>query len=262
MENDTMQIGITEKEQTGSIAYILDSEDQFDEIGFRVMQNQTEILLKSHKLKYNGKIKFVYFTDGLYSVEEVLRGADSARINSVMESLKVALFEIEASGFLNLSCVDFRPSRIFISQENHIYLVYIPVNSSEKKSAKDMIEIVSNQIGGEKQESKKPEALDFVEKTKGWKMEFLSNHQLVPVKGQMVVGKSKEKANIVIDWNSAVSRVHCVFLVDVNNNCFVKDCGSSNGTFVNGMRLQPEQWVKLQEGMQVKIANENLIVRR
>ena len=64
MENDTMQIGITEKEQTGSIAYILDSEDQFDEIGFRVMQNQTEILLKSHKLKYNGKIKFVYFTDG------------------------------------------------------------------------------------------------------------------------------------------------------------------------------------------------------
>lgn len=54
---------LTEIQETEDTAYLLENNEIFYDIGYKVMQNQENVnLLKCHRLKYNGKIKLVYFT--------------------------------------------------------------------------------------------------------------------------------------------------------------------------------------------------------
>lgn len=54
---------LTEIRETEDTAYLLENNEIFYDIGYKVMQNQENAnLLKCHRLKYNGKIKLVYFT--------------------------------------------------------------------------------------------------------------------------------------------------------------------------------------------------------
>lgn len=49
---------VTEEEHGMGIAYLLENNELFYDIGYKVMQNLEETyLLKCHRLKYNGKIK-------------------------------------------------------------------------------------------------------------------------------------------------------------------------------------------------------------
>ena len=54
---------VTEEEHGMGIAYLLENNELFYDIGYKVMQNLEETyLLKCHRLKYNGKIKLVYLS--------------------------------------------------------------------------------------------------------------------------------------------------------------------------------------------------------
>ena len=67
---------VTEEEHGMGIAYLLDNNELFYDIGYKVMQNLEETyLLKCHRLKYNGKIKLVYFTKEYVTAETVLANA-------------------------------------------------------------------------------------------------------------------------------------------------------------------------------------------
>ena len=41
---------------------------------------------------------------------------------------------------------------------------------------------------------------------------------------------------------------------------FIKDVGSTNGTFINGIRIPNEKYVKLNPGDKISIGNMNLVV--
>lgn len=68
------------------------------------------------------------------------------------------------------------------------------------------------------------------------------------------VGKGSA-ANVRIDGNTAISRVH--LLVRYTGQCFaVEDKNSTNGTCINGNRLEPGELVKLKNGDKLKMGNE------
>ncbi|MSR60783.1 MAG: FHA domain-containing protein [Planctomycetaceae bacterium] len=69
-----------------------------------------------------------------------------------------------------------------------------------------------------------------------------------------VLGRS-EGADIRLD-HSSVSRQHCRFWVECGD-CFVEDCGSTNGTYVNGIRVDRE---KIAPGDTVVIGRFELVV--
>ena len=72
------------------------------------------------------------------------------------------------------------------------------------------------------------------------------------------VGKGSA-ANVRIEGNTAISRVH--LLVRYTGQCFaVEDKNSTNGTCINGNRLEPGELVKLKNGDTVKMGNEVLTV--
>ena len=51
------------------------------------------------------------------------------------------------------------------------------------------------------------------------------------------IGSNPEMVDGVIEFNKTVSRVHCK-ITCVDNRYYICDMGSSNGTYLNGLRLQ------------------------
>lgn len=67
----------------------------------------------------------------------------------------------------------------------------------------------------------------------------------IPLVSKIILGRSK-KNDIIVDDNM-VSRTHC-FIQKIKEDYFIKDLNSSNGTFVNTLRVPNDKYVKLQKG--------------
>jgi hypothetical protein len=67
-----------------------------------------------------------------------------------------------------------------------------------------------------------------------------------------ILGRSQEEADIVFykDIKSSVSRVHCTLRARAGRY-YLTDNNSSNGTYVNGKLLQPEQEVQVKNGDEI-----------
>ena len=133
---------ITEIKNSVHAEYLLNNNDTFYDIGFRVMKNQESgCLLPCHRLRYNGKIKLVYFTDGLVSLEQKLAEMDVAQIRVLFSNLFQAIKEVEGNGFLNTNCIELRLEKIYVdNRTSAIKLIYLPINQSFGNSGSRDIE--------------------------------------------------------------------------------------------------------------------------
>lgn len=132
---------IEEKNAIGT-AYTLANNELFYDIGYKVMQNLDEsCLLKCHRLKYNGKIKLVYFTSEYEQIEQVFSKAEPEVIGNLLITLFEAFTQIENLGFLNISCVDNRLDKIFVDPiTNAVKIIYLPINSIGMTKNKNVFE--------------------------------------------------------------------------------------------------------------------------
>ena len=75
----------------------------------------------------------------------------------------------------------------------------------------------------------------------------------------VILGKKKGEAEVVLE-DPSVSRIHA--RITKEGECFyLEDLNSTNGTFKNGLRLQPYEKKKLQSGDEVKLGRVLLIFR-
>ena len=121
---------LTEIQDTEDTAYLLENNEIFYDVGYKVMQNQENAnLLRCHRIKYNGKIKLIYFTREYTSLEDYIASSDMDTILNAIHSLLEALIQIENLGFLNMACIDNRLSHIYVeSGTNNVKIIYLPVN--------------------------------------------------------------------------------------------------------------------------------------
>lgn len=75
-----------------------------------------------------------------------------------------------------------------------------------------------------------------------------------------VIGKLKEKTNYAID-DKSVSRIHLRIDIDEEDNYYIEDMNSKNGTFVNGKRLKPYEKKLIVMGDSIKISVYEYIFR-
>ncbi len=73
------------------------------------------------------------------------------------------------------------------------------------------------------------------------------------------IGKQKGEANLVLEDNS-VSRLHARIYTE-NQIVYLEDLNSTNGTFKNGLRLQPYEKRRLEEGDEIRIGKLLFIYR-
>ena len=84
--------------------------------------------------------------------------------------------------------------------------------------------------------------------------------QIRITKDNFVIGKAATLCDAVIGYNELVSRVHCR-INRKDNNYFVTDMQSGNGTYVNKTRLQPHRPYPIQNGDVIRMANSDFQVR-
>lgn len=73
---------------------------------------------------------------------------------------------------------------------------------------------------------------------------------------EILVGRDGKVCNFLITGNTNIGRRHAKFVVK-NGTTYVVDCNSTNGTFVNGTKLQPNVETALKDGDRVTLADED-----
>ncbi len=78
-------------------------------------------------------------------------------------------------------------------------------------------------------------------------------------KDSFVIGKNASSVDGVISFNKMISRVHCR-IDSRNGNYTITDLQSANGTYVNRVRLQPNQPQPIKNGDVIRLANSDFQV--
>lgn len=83
------------------------------------------------------------------------------------------------------------------------------------------------------------------------------NNSKIGLVSKITFGRSKE--NSVIINNKLASRTHAV-IQKIKEDYFLKDLGSTNGTYLNGKKIPADKYVKLSRGDKITIGNDNVIM--
>lgn len=79
------------------------------------------------------------------------------------------------------------------------------------------------------------------------------------VKNEYIIGTNSSYSDGVINFNKAISRRHCKISI-INNKFYITDLDSSNGTYLNGRRLEGNKKNELKPGDVIKLANSEFKV--
>ncbi len=297
----------------GVCEFILNDNDLFYPGVYKTMQNSTNgILLDCKLVRHNGKMKFVYFTDGLYSFEELIKASTEREIAEAVYSLSRAVGVVESNGFLSLSCLDKRTSHIFWDSNKHtIRLIYFPVHASKDTRAKrEAEEIISRNVyeamaarsgnpeikrirdslstqgilGGSATEPRMsqpdrpmPKPIEPVRRPVDMPVKPVATgvgnnaEETVLIQAgdgrdvfritrfPFVIGRSESRADGVINLRT-ISGTHCR-IDKVPDGYTIVDLNSSNGTTINGIKMVPNQPMRLKSGMRIGMASERYVVK-
>ena len=86
---------------------------------------------------------------------------------------------------------------------------------------------------------------------------LMFNKKKVELVAKITIGR--ESDNDVIVDNKLASRHHAL-IQKIKNAYFIKDEESTNGTFVNGIRIPAGKYVKLNPGDKITIGNMSLVI--
>ena len=86
---------------------------------------------------------------------------------------------------------------------------------------------------------------------------LMFNQKKVELVAKITIGRDTDN-DVVVD-NKLASRHHAM-IQKIKDAYFIKDVGSTNGTFINGIRIPNEKYVKLNPGDKISIGNMSLVV--
>lgn len=72
--------------------------------------------------------------------------------------------------------------------------------------------------------------------------------------GSYIVGSSERKSDILIINNKSVSGLHAVLRIS-KNRVFVRDLNTTNGTYVNGIRILPMEEIEIKSGDEIRFSS-------
>ncbi|MCK5673937.1 MAG: FHA domain-containing protein [Spirochaetales bacterium] len=104
--------------------------------------------------------------------------------------------------------------------------------------------IISSNIGKRLDKIKKPEQHFLVFKGKK-----------ITIVGKISIGRDRS-CNVVFN-DALVSREHAV-IQKIKDSYFIKDLGSTNGTFVNKQKVPNGQYIKLKKADSIKIGKNTI----
>jgi len=114
-----------------SINFILEDESIFNDVGYKVLQNQRKYgLIKCAKLSQNGKIKLVYDITGYKPLSAMLPRINQQNFMLIVSRLYDIVKHIQENGFIRCENVILGADKIFIDSEDlSVHLICLPINN-------------------------------------------------------------------------------------------------------------------------------------
>jgi hypothetical protein len=79
---------------------------------------------------------------------------------------------------------------------------------------------------------------------------------------QIKIGREKGWADLVLGHSDKTSGRHCVLRVEKSGDLYIRDMGSSNGTWNGRRRVGSDKWVRIGSDGRFKVANIRIAVAR
>lgn len=252
------------------------------------------------KMLYNGKLQMYYFTENLKSLASMQHCLDSDSFLTIVANLFADIVAVDHNGFLSCRNIDISLDRIYVDPATcKVQLIYLPISqrlfedraSFEKSLRGDLIRLITNtpavssplthQLAADLTNSNCSLAemcsklrqthterfgdcaTVYIAPPKETVVRLMAlngpaNLQMVINKDSFVIGKS-ETVDGTISYNRMISRAHCRINKD-GSLVTITDLQSSNGTYVNQTKLQPNQPCQLQNGDIIRLANSDFQV--
>ena len=252
------------------------------------------------KMMYNGQVQLYYLTKGLKSFATMIPTLEPESFMTIVANLLSDIIDVKHNGFLSCQNIDVAFERIYVDPATFkVSLVYLPLSKriyddnstfeneirtglvklisgvSTLSSSKTMqlsadlingtlsMEDLHARIKGGKIIDRDPEdnrqdntgsgLLRIIAMNAPTRVVFVIN------KDEFVIGKKAEICDGVIDFNKMISRSHCK-IIKRGGQYMITDLQSANGTFVNKVKLQPNQPTPVKNGDVIRLANSDFQV--
>lgn len=283
-----------------NFSYILGDNSLFLSTEYKVLQSQgSNCFVPCMKMLFNGKTQLYYLTKGLKPFSSLIPALDADGFLTIVANLLSDIMEVKSNGFLSCQNVDISFERIYVDPTTYkVSLVYLPIskrifddNSSfENEIRTKLVKLISGvstiastktmqfsadlsdgtlsmddlyaRIKGGKSGGSAP--VEEPQKASSGTLRIIamnspSRVEIVVNKDSFVIGKKPELCDGVISFNKMISRSHCK-ICKRGSQYTITDLQSANGTYVNKMRLQPNQSLPIKNGDIIRLANSDFQV--
>ena len=117
---------------------------------------------------------------------------------------------------------------------------------------------MNNQFGGTPVSPAVPTGMPFEEDPAPYFIRMRTGERINIDKAEFKIGRKASEVDYAISDNTDISRVHCVIVKD-RGVCFISDNNSTNGTYINGQRLNEGEKRFLTNGVVVLLGNEEFV---
>lgn len=279
------------KEYENCFSYTLADNELFSMTEYKILQNKrNDNFIECQKVNYNGKIQLFYLCDGLITLENYLLTSNDKQIEKILSELLASILKIQKNGFLYCHNIDLLPYHIFVEPSKlQIKFTYIPTKGTSYKdlyyfedSLKQMLVSMLNKSGklinNRILEDLKNNSFSLIQIYQHIKTGVLETYmprekrivklvslnsvvhtEIVINKDEFILGKKQGLVDGVISYNKMISRVHCKIKQD-GQKLMIMDLNSSNGTYVNHIKLQPQKLYSIKDGDYIRLANSDFKV--
>ena len=290
---------ITEMKCGNNFSYILDDASLFLSTEYKVLQSQgEECFVKCMKLLYNGKIQFYFLVNEYKPLSNMIPALDGDGFMKILANVFSNVLAVKQNGFLSCQNIDIALEKIFVEPNTYkVGLIYLPINKRlyydestfENELRTNLVKVISgvSALSSPKTtqfmtdlsngllsikdlydrikngKAVKPNVQTACKIKKG-RLCIVGMNTPVQVevevtKDSFVIGKNAAVVDGVVSFNKMISRVHCRITKE-NMQYMITDLKSANGTYVNRVRLTPEQPHQIKNGDIIRLANSDFQV--
>jgi len=292
--------GIQKFRENECWSYLLEDEDKFSKSGYKSAQLQMkDCMLRCATIRFNGSLKFLYFTEGLISLPDLLNTIQPSGMWSVFSKIVECVMKVKNYGYLSCENIDISPECIYANPKTYEpYLIYVPLLTEKSQAGQMNFEAMlrsslmnavrsSNNSALMTQANKLLEILnysgagldDIYHSLIGMtgmskqndspqkittKLIVMSIDKKVPInytmqKDKITIGRRKDN-DIVLDFTNQISRIHCS-ITKKDERYYLLDEESTHGTYVNTKPCFTGEMMELHDGDVLKLPGTQLIVK-
>lgn len=296
--NSLLESGyITEMLCGSNFSYILQDNTHFLSTEYKVLLSQANsCFVRCMKMQYNGKIQLYYLTQNTKPLSSMIQGITAPNFLTLVANLFSDIVDVKHNGFLSCQNIDISFDRIYIDPTTFkVHLVYLPLSTRlfndaahfENELRTSLVRLISKtpslsspqlhqlsadlsngtlsleDLLGKFKGGRRSRAIDatvthhtvrIIAMNAPEKTEFIIN------KDSYLLGKNPSGVDGVISFNKMVSRIHCK-ITRQGSTYQITDLQSANGTFINRIRLHPNQPHPIKDGDVIRLANSDFQVK-